>query len=86
MVHEHLPTVLAAAGDLNTAGILTFIASKVLPIILGVIGVWIVARAGRGSLSQALNTSVVAIIGLAFIAAAGTLLVVGGALAKLIFE
>jgi hypothetical protein len=83
MIHD---TVLAAAGDLNTSGILSFFASKIVPILLAVLGVIFIGRAARGSVGQVLTSSAIAIIGLAFIAGAATLLVAGDSLIKLVFQ
>ncbi|MDT4988395.1 MAG: hypothetical protein QOI74_2489 [Micromonosporaceae bacterium] len=80
--------VLAAAapGEINTEGILTFFASKIAPILLAVLGVIFIGRASKGEVSRVLTSSAIAIIGLAFIAGAATLLVVGDSLIKLVFR
>lgn len=79
--------VLAAnPGEINTEGILTFFASKIAPILLAVLGVIFIGRASRGEVSRVLTSSAIAIIGLAFIAGAATLLVVGDSLIKLVFK
>jgi len=75
-----------APGDINTEGILTFFASKIAPILLAVLGVIFIGRASRGEVSRVLTSSAIAIIGLAFIAGAATLLVVGDTLIKLVFK
>jgi hypothetical protein len=82
------PGVLAAPGpgDINTEGILTFFASKIAPILLAVLGVIFIGRASKGEVSRVLTSSAIAIIGLAFIAGAATLLVVGDSLIKLVFK
>jgi hypothetical protein len=79
--------VLAAPpGEINTEGILTFFASKIAPILLAVLGVIFIGRASKGEVSRVLTSSAIAIIGLAFIAGAATLLVVGDSLIKLMFK
>jgi hypothetical protein len=82
------PGGLAAAGpgEINTEGILTFFASKIAPILLAVLGVIFIGRAGRGEISKVLTSSAIAIVGLAFIAGAATLFFVGDYLINLIFS
>jgi len=82
------PGILAAPapGDVNTQGILVFFASKIAPILLAVLGVIFIGRASKGEVSRVLTSSAIAIIGLAFIAGAATLLVVGDSLIKLVFK
>jgi hypothetical protein len=82
------PGVLAAPapGEINTEGILTFFASKIAPILLAVLGVIFIGRASKGEVSRVLTSSAIAIIGLAFIAGAATLLIVGDSLIKLVFK
>nr|WP_240942164.1 hypothetical protein [Planosporangium thailandense] len=79
-------TLAAPPGEINTEGILTFFASKIAPILLAVLGVIFIGRASRGEVSRVLTSSAIAIIGLAFIAGAATLLVVGDSLIKLVFK
>jgi hypothetical protein len=75
-----------APGEINTEGVLTFFASKIAPILLAVLGVIFIGRASKGEVSRVLTSSAIAIIGLAFIAGAATLLVVGDSLIKLVFK
>jgi len=84
----HVPGGLAAPdpGEVNTEGILTFFASKIAPILLAVLGVIFIGRASKGEVSRVLTSSAIAIIGLAFIAGAATLLIVGDSLIKLVFK
>ncbi|MCW2639846.1 MAG: hypothetical protein JWP76_2152 [Dactylosporangium sp.] len=81
-------TVILAAppGEINTEGILTFFASKIAPILLAILGVIFIGRASKGEVSRVLTSSAIAIIGLAFIAGAATLLIVGDSLIKLVFK
>jgi hypothetical protein len=76
----------AAPGEINTEAILTFFASKIAPILLAVLGVIFIGRASKGEVSRVLTSSAIAIIGLAFIAGAATLLIVGDSLIKLVFK
>jgi hypothetical protein len=78
--------VLAPPGEINTEGILTFFASKIAPILLAILGVIFIGRASKGEVSRVLTSSAIAIIGLAFIAGAATLLIVGDSLIKLVFK
>jgi hypothetical protein len=88
--HGSLPAhdVLAAPQpkDINTEGVVTFFASKIAPILLAVLGVIFIGRASKGEVSRVLTSSAIAIIGLAFIAGAATLLIVGDSLIKLVFK
>ncbi len=87
-------SVLAAQGmlaaensgtTLNSSGIVTFIVTKIVPILLAVVGVIILSRSGRGRWSEALTTGGIALLGVIFIAGAGALFVFGGSVAKLAF-
>jgi hypothetical protein len=70
---------------INTNGIVEFIATKIAPILLAVLGVIFISRAGKGEMSKVLTSSAIAIVGLAFIAGAGALFLFGESLIKLIF-
>src|SRR5215467_6156446 len=70
---------------INTDGIMSFIATKIAPILLAVLGVIFISRAGKGEMSKVLTSSAIAIVGLAFIAGAGALFFFGEGLIKLIF-
>ena len=65
---------------LNTNGIVTFLGSRIAPILLGFLGVVFIGRASRGEISKVLTSSTIAIVGLAFLAGAGTLFFFGGSL------
>jgi hypothetical protein len=68
---------------LNTTGIVSFIVSKIVPILLAVVGVIILSRSGKGQWSQALTTGGIAVLGVIFIAGAGLLFAFGESIAKL---
>jgi hypothetical protein len=72
-----------SGATLNTSGIVTFIVSKIVPILLAVVGVIILSRSGKGQWSQALTTGGIAILGVFFIAGAGLLFAFGDSLARL---
>ena len=78
------PTDAPTPGEIDTRGIQTFIASKIAPILLAVLGVIFISRAGKGEMSKVLTSSAVAIIGLAFIAGAFALFAFGESLVQLI--
>jgi len=87
----HTLAVLAgAAADepktINTDAILSFLATKIAPILLAVLGVIFIGRAGKGEVSRVLTSSAIAIIGLAFIAGAVSLLFLGDSLVQLAFK
>jgi hypothetical protein len=70
---------------INTTGIVNFIATKVTPILLAILGVIFISRAGKGEMSKVLTSSAIAIVGLAFIVGAGALFFLGEGLVNLIF-
>jgi hypothetical protein len=77
--------VLAPDPIINTDGIVGAITRFVVPILLAVLGVIFISRAGKGEMSKVLTSSAIAIIGLAFIAGAGALFLFGQKLVQLIF-
>jgi hypothetical protein len=78
--------VLAADDPIiNTDGIVAAITKFVVPLLLALLGVIFISRAGKGEMSRVLTSSAIAIIGLAFIAGAGVLFLFGEKLVKLIF-
>ena len=80
------PSPTPAPGPaINTDGVVEFIATKIAPILLAVLGVIFISRAGKGEMSRVLTSSAIAIVGLAFIAGAGALFLFGESLIKLIF-
>ena len=79
------PTPTGPATPINTSRVVEFIASKIAPILLAVLGVIFISRAGKGEMSRVLTSSAIAIIGLAFIAGAGALFLFGESLIDLIF-
>lgn len=81
---EPLPTP-APDPVINTDGVVSFIATKIAPILLAAVGVLFISRAGKGEMSKVLTSSAIAIIGLAFIAGATALFFFGKALVDLIF-
>jgi hypothetical protein len=76
----------APKGNIATTNILEFLASKIAPIMLAVLGVIFIGRASKGEVSKVLTSSAIAIMGLAFIAGAATLFLVGESLIGLMFE
>jgi hypothetical protein len=75
-----------APKEINTDGVLSFFASKIVPILLAVLGIIFIGRASKGEISRVLTSSAIAIIGLAFIAGAATLFFVGDSLIRLMFK
>jgi hypothetical protein len=69
----------------NTPGIVSAITQYVVPILLAILGVIFISRAGKGEMSKVMTSSAIAIIGLAFIAGAGVLFIFGTKLVSLIF-
>jgi len=86
--YAHSVAVLAADDSgttLNTTGIVTFIVTKIVPILLAVVGVIILSRSGKGRWSEALTTGGIAVLGVLFIAGAGFLFAFGKSIAELAF-
>jgi len=75
----------APTGGINTDGILSFFATKILPILLCLLGIVFIGRANKGEVSKTITSSGIAILGLVFMAGAGTLFFVGDNLVKLLF-
>src|SRR5262245_59368939 len=86
-VHALLGAPLAAPEpkEIDTNGVLTFLATKIAPILLAVLGVIFISRAGKGEMSKVLTSSAIAIVGLAFIAGASALFFFGQGMIDLIF-
>jgi hypothetical protein len=82
-----VPTLLAVepTPQIDTNGVVEFLATKIAPILLAVLGVIFISRAGKGEMSRVLTSSAIAIIGLAFIAGAGLVFFFGKSLVKLVF-
>ncbi|HEY2794422.1 MAG TPA: hypothetical protein VGJ28_18820 [Micromonosporaceae bacterium] len=80
------PTPTPAPKSIDTNGIVSFFATKIAPILLAVLGVIFLGRAGKGELSRVLTSSAIAIIGLVFIAGAVSLFFVGDYLVNLAFK
>ena len=80
--------VLAAPEPkgIDTQRVVTFFASNIAPILLAVLGVIFIGRAGKGEISKVLTSSAIAVIGLAFIAGAVSLFFVGDYLIGLAFK
>jgi hypothetical protein len=80
------PYLLAVrANELNTDGILLFFLNRIAPILLAILGVIFIARANKGEVSRVLTSSTIAIVGIAFIAGAATLVLFGEGLVDLLF-
>lgn len=75
-----------APTEINTDGVLKFLATKIAPILLGCLGVIFIGRASKGEVSRVLTSSAIALIGLSFIAGAATLFLVGDSLVSLVFK
>jgi uncharacterized membrane protein len=74
------------APSINTDAIVNFFATTIAPILLAILGVIFIGRAGKGEISKVLTSSAIAIVGLAFIAGAGVLFFFGTGLIDLFFD
>ncbi|GIG67651.1 hypothetical protein AB0I28_28230 [Phytomonospora sp. NPDC050363] len=84
-LHDIAPMLAGAEADINTKGVIDFFLSKIAPILLGVLGLIFIGRANKGEISKVMTSSAIAIVGLAFIAGAVTLVFLGGTLVDLFF-
>lgn len=73
-------------SEINTNGIVSFLATKIAPILLAILGVIFLGRAGKGEMSKVLTSSAIAIIGLVFIAGAVSLFFVGDYIVRVAFK
>ena len=81
---EPSPSAPADGPHLNTDGIIAFITTKIVPILLAAVGVIFISRAGKGEMSRVLTSSAIAFIGIAFVVSAVTLFAFGKALVDLV--
>jgi hypothetical protein len=72
--------------EINTDGLIKFFSGKIAPILLAVLGLIFIGRAGKGEVSKVMTSSGIAILGLAFIAGAGALFFFGDYLVNLAFK
>ncbi|MGH6913807.1 MAG: hypothetical protein ACREH3_08895 [Geminicoccales bacterium] len=84
---KNTPLYIAARleTEIDTSGIIGFFTSKIAPILLAILGIIFIARANRGEVSKVLTSSTIAIVGIAFILGAGTLVVFGETLVDILF-
>lgn len=71
-----------AGGDLNTQGIVTFIVSKIVPILLAGIGVLLLLSARKQKMSDVFETVMKVVIAFAIIGSGTALYKFGGSLVK----
>lgn len=70
---------------IDTAGILTWFAQVIAPILLAILGIVFLARSRQGQVSQVVTSSGIAIVGLCFLGGAGALALLGDDFINLIF-
>lgn len=80
-----LPGQAPQPKGVNADGVVTFLASKIAPILLAVLGVVIIGQAAKGRMAKTLTMSSIALIGLLFIAGAASLFYFGEFLVELMF-
>ncbi len=86
----HAAGVLAdpspAPKEINTEGIIENLLRYIAPILLAGLGVVFIGRANKGEVSRVLTSSVIAMIGLVFLAGAVTLALFAKVIAGSIFK
>ena len=76
----------APPKGIATQDVVEFLATKIAPILLAVLGLIFIGRANKGEVSKVLTSSAIAIVGLAFIAGAATLFFLGQYIVNLMFK
>lgn len=79
------PAPKPGSGIVNTSGIIGFVVSWIVPILLALIGVVILGRAKSGNVSSTVTTSGIAMLGVCFIAGAFVFFAVGENVVNVIF-
>ncbi|GAA2644279.1 hypothetical protein GCM10010399_92740 [Dactylosporangium fulvum] len=79
-------TTPGPSGEVNTTGILGWIATYIVPILIGGLGVVTLSRAAKGNVSQTMTTSMIAIIGMVMLAGATTLFFFGDNIVGVFFK
>lgn len=79
------PPAEPAITNVNTQGILTWVATYIAPVIVAVTGVAILNRARGGHVSQVVTTTGITILGVVVMAAAPVLFVFGDVIVDLVF-
>ena len=80
------PTPTTGDGSVvDRGGIIQFIITKIAPILLAVIGVIFISRAGKGEMSRVLTSSAIAILGIVFIVGGIAMFAFSQGLVTLIF-
>jgi hypothetical protein len=77
-------TGLIAAGDIDTAGIVTWAATHIVPIVLAGLGILIIVGARKAQLSKVGGQIAVAIVGILMVALAFSLFAFGKNLADIV--
>jgi hypothetical protein len=88
---SHLAALIAGSvanepKTINTDAVLSFLVTKITPLLLGVLGIIFIGRAGKGEVSKVLTSSAIAIIGLVFLAGAASLFFLGDSLVQIAFK
>ncbi len=88
-----VPDVLAQAPeqtpgprDVNTEGVVEFLLGRIAPILLAILGLIFIGRAGRGEVSRVITSSAIALVGLAFIGGALVLVFLGEYIVGIFFQ
>jgi hypothetical protein len=64
--------------SVNTDGILKFMITTVAPILLAALGIVVLARSRRGEMSATMNSTAIALVGIALLGGATSLVFLGG--------
>lgn len=80
------PPTGGTSNIIDTSGIVTWFATIIAPILIGGLGIVILARARQGQVSASLTSSGVAILGIVMIVGGGALMAFGDDIVNLILQ
>lgn len=70
---------------MDSQGILQFILKNLVPIVLAVVGLILISGSRKGKMSDTLNTTAIAVIGIVFIVGAAGFIAFGEQISKTVF-
>lgn len=72
--------------QINTSPVLEFLMQWIAPVILSGLGILVMSRAREGRISQVMTTVAIALLGIAILGGAGTLVFIGDDLVRLVVK